>query len=278
MLSRTVELVAAMPVLLIVTFRPEFDPPWTSQPYVTWLPLNRLDHRDAAAIIERIAKHNPLSRAVVTEIIERTDGVPLFVEEMTKAVLEDPRRPTPTHRIGCSFLSLSVPATVQCVFDGTPRPPRLRQGHRADRRDHRPNFSLRAPGGGTGLDQRDLAAALDRLTDARLVFAKARLRTRAIYSSTPLCRTRLTELPAGPAFEAPCADCQCAGGAFPSAPMWNPSFWPATHGDGSNKTRRLILVERRGLASAERSANSEALRRLKRGLALLTTCPSQPSG
>jgi predicted ATPase len=51
-LSRTVELVAAIPVLLIVTFRPEFDPPWTSQPNVSELTLNRLDHRDAGAIIE----------------------------------------------------------------------------------------------------------------------------------------------------------------------------------------------------------------------------------
>jgi len=87
-LSRIVERIKTLPVLLIVTFRPEFDAPWTGQSRVTSLVLNRLGEREAGAIIARVAGNRILPPKVMTEIVERTDGVPLFVEEMTKAVLE----------------------------------------------------------------------------------------------------------------------------------------------------------------------------------------------
>jgi predicted ATPase len=74
--------------LLIVTFRPEFDAPWEGQSHVTSLTLNRLGEREAAAIIARLAGNKALPADVLAEIVERTDGIPLFVEEMTKAVLE----------------------------------------------------------------------------------------------------------------------------------------------------------------------------------------------
>jgi predicted ATPase len=68
--------------LLIVTFRPEFAPPWIGQPHVTPLTINRLTHRDITAMIDRVVGNKPLSRSIRQDIIERTDGVPLFVEEM----------------------------------------------------------------------------------------------------------------------------------------------------------------------------------------------------
>ena len=75
-------------VLLIVTHRPEFEPPWIGRPYVTALTLNRLGEREIEALIDRVTGTNSLSESVRHDIIERTDGIPLFVEEMTKAVLE----------------------------------------------------------------------------------------------------------------------------------------------------------------------------------------------
>jgi predicted ATPase len=75
-------------VLLIVTFRPEFQPGWIGQPHVTALSLNRLAPRDVGAMIDEIVGNKPLLANMRQDIIERTDGVPLFVEEMTKAVLE----------------------------------------------------------------------------------------------------------------------------------------------------------------------------------------------
>ena len=75
-------------VLLIVTFRPEFDPPWIGRPYVTALTLNRLAERDIEAMIDGVVGNKPIPASIRQDIIERTDGIPLFVEEMTKAVLE----------------------------------------------------------------------------------------------------------------------------------------------------------------------------------------------
>ena len=86
--GRAVDRIKALPALLIVTFRPEFNAPWVGQPHVTSLTLNRLGERDAATIIERLVGNRELPADVMAEIVERTDGIPLFVEEMTKAVLE----------------------------------------------------------------------------------------------------------------------------------------------------------------------------------------------
>ena len=87
-LGRAVDRIKTLPALLIVTFRPEFTAPWVGQSHVTSLTLNRLGEREAAAIIARLAGNKALPADVLAEIVERTDGIPLFVEEMTKAVLE----------------------------------------------------------------------------------------------------------------------------------------------------------------------------------------------
>jgi class 3 adenylate cyclase len=88
LLELTVERVRSLSVLLIVTFRPEFQMPWTGQPQVTMVALNRLDQRDRIALAARIAGRKALPDEVVAQIADRTDGVPLFVEELTKSVLE----------------------------------------------------------------------------------------------------------------------------------------------------------------------------------------------
>ncbi len=88
LLDLTVDRVRSLPVLLIVTFRPEFQPPWTGQPQVTMLALNRMDRRDRAALVVQIAGGKALPADVIAQIVERTDGVPLFVEELTKSILE----------------------------------------------------------------------------------------------------------------------------------------------------------------------------------------------
>jgi class 3 adenylate cyclase/predicted ATPase len=88
LLDMTVERVANLPVLLIITFRPEVAPPWTSQAHVTNVGLNRLSRRDGAALVGSVAGSEALPDEIMEEIVERTDGVPLFVEELTKAVLE----------------------------------------------------------------------------------------------------------------------------------------------------------------------------------------------
>jgi class 3 adenylate cyclase/predicted ATPase len=86
--GRTVDRIKTLPVLLIVTFRPEFNAPWAGRSHVTSLALNRLGERETAAIIAHLVGNKELPADVMAEIVERTDGIPLFVEEMTKAVLE----------------------------------------------------------------------------------------------------------------------------------------------------------------------------------------------
>src|SRR5262249_57406017 len=86
--GRTVDRIRRLSVLLIVTFRPEFEPAWIGPPHVTSLSLNRLAPREVGTIIDHIVGNKPLPANMRQDIIERTDGIPLFVEEMTKAVLE----------------------------------------------------------------------------------------------------------------------------------------------------------------------------------------------
>ncbi len=92
LLDLTVDRVARLPVLLIITFRPEFQHAWSGQPHLTAVALNRLGEHDGTALVERLAGNAGLAREIVDEIVERADGVPLFVEELTKAVLEGGER------------------------------------------------------------------------------------------------------------------------------------------------------------------------------------------
>src|SRR5262249_54895354 len=88
LLDRTIERVAELPVLLIATLRPEFNLPWVGQPHVAALVLSRLGARDSTALASRVVGDHALSSELLGEIVARADGVPLFLEELTKAVIE----------------------------------------------------------------------------------------------------------------------------------------------------------------------------------------------
>jgi class 3 adenylate cyclase len=112
-LSRTVDRIRTISVLLIVTYRPEFEPPWVGRPYVTALSLNRLGEREIAALIDRVIGNQPLPASIRQDIIERTDGIPLFVEEMTKAVLEAAGEGATERAVGAiPSSSIPVPASL----------------------------------------------------------------------------------------------------------------------------------------------------------------------
>ena len=86
--GQAVDRIPGLRALLLVTFRPEFDSPWVGRPYVTTLTINRLAERDVSAMIDRVVGNKLIPANIRHDIIERTDGIPLFVEEITKAVLE----------------------------------------------------------------------------------------------------------------------------------------------------------------------------------------------
>ena len=101
-----------LPVLLIVTFRPDFTPPWIGRSHVTTVTINRLPERDVRAMIDRIAGNTLLPPEVRQDIIERTDGIPLFVEEMTKAALEAESEGAAQRTAVASLAALAVPASL----------------------------------------------------------------------------------------------------------------------------------------------------------------------
>ena len=113
LLHRAVDRIRALGVLLIVTYRLEFDPPWIGQPHVTALTINRLGEREIDAMIDRVVGNKLIPIGIKQDIIERTDGIPLFVEEMTKAVLEAVGDEAAERTVAATpWLSVAVPASL----------------------------------------------------------------------------------------------------------------------------------------------------------------------
>jgi AAA ATPase domain len=192
LLDLTVERVRSLPVLLIVTFRPEFQSPWTGQPQVTMLALNRLDRHDRARLVEQIAGGKALPDEVIDQIVDRTDGVPLFVEELTKSVLESGllREEVDHFVLDRTLPPFAIPATLHDS---------LRRGSIACCRCGR--WRRSAPRSDASFPTRccTQSPALPSTTCKRLSAAlsppswcprEARRPTRSIRSSTRWCRTR----------------------------------------------------------------------------------------
>ena len=111
--GRVVDRIRTLRVLLVVTFRPEFEPPWIGRPHVMALTINRLGERDIGAMIDRLVGNKFLPASIRQDIIERTDGIPLFVEEMTKAVLEAGSEAAAEHAVAAApSPALAVPASL----------------------------------------------------------------------------------------------------------------------------------------------------------------------
>jgi len=114
LLDLAVERVGSLAVLLIVTFRPEFRPPWTGQSHVTMLVLKRLERSDRIALVAQLTGGRALPDELIDQIVDRTDGVPLFVEELTKSVLESGRLREEGNRyvLDRALPALAIPASL----------------------------------------------------------------------------------------------------------------------------------------------------------------------
>jgi class 3 adenylate cyclase/predicted ATPase len=169
--GRTVDRLKTLPVLLTVTFRPEFNAPWVGQSHVTSLTLNRLGEREAAAIVARLAGNKELPADVLAEIVERTDGIPLFVEEMTKAVLEAEsdgaaRRAVAAVPPPAMAIPASLHASLMARLDRLGPAKELAQIGAAIGRE----FSHALLAAVTRKSEAELASALNRLIEAGLLF------------------------------------------------------------------------------------------------------------
>jgi predicted ATPase len=102
-------------MLLIITFRPEFTPPWIGRSHVTALTLNRLSVRHRAEMIAHAAGGTTLPKEITDQIVDRTDGVPLFIEELTKSVVESglPAEVGDLHPEPGPMAALAIPTSLQ---------------------------------------------------------------------------------------------------------------------------------------------------------------------
>ncbi|MCP3144869.1 AAA family ATPase [Pyxidicoccus sp. QH1ED-7-1] len=102
-LDELVEAASSAPILTVLTARPTFQVPWKHRPYFTALPLSRIDDEEARRLISEMAGSRQLPEPLVRQILDKADGIPLFLEELTRATLESAR----------PLGFLSIPATLR---------------------------------------------------------------------------------------------------------------------------------------------------------------------
>jgi predicted ATPase len=279
LLDLTIERVQRLPVLLLVTFRPEFQPPWTGLPHVTMLVLSRLGRREGAALVEGIVGNKQLARDIVEEIVERTDGVPLFVEELTKAVIEAGAQDDKGVIAASPQATLAVPATLHASL--LARLDRLGSSARevaqigaAVGRE----FSYELLAAVARQSDTELQSALARLTDAGLVFRRGAppealfLFKHALVQDVAygtLLRNQRQALHA--------RIVDVLEGRFPQLVESEPALL-ARHSAEAGLTEKAVdYFGRAGKQAIARSAMAEAVARLRKALALIAELPDEPT-
>ena len=112
-LTQIVPRIADHRVLVVTTCRDEFVPPWSVGAHITSLSLQRLSRAEVTLFIGRVAGENPLPKAIVAQIVAKTDGVPLYIEELTKSMLESGLVAGADASASMSAASTAIPATLQ---------------------------------------------------------------------------------------------------------------------------------------------------------------------
>jgi class 3 adenylate cyclase len=273
--SRAVERLRTLGVLLIVTYRPEFEPPWIGRPHVTALILNRLGEGQIAAIIDSLTGNELLSPSVRQDIIERTDGIPLFVEEITKAVLEtasesDARQTVASVPSPAFAVPASLHASLMARLDRLGDAKEVAQIAAAIGRE----FSHALLSAVASKPQPELASALDRLIAAGLLFRqgvpphasylfKHALVQDAAYGTLLRERRR--------ALHARIAD--TLERRFTEIIETQPELVARHCTEAGHIEKAALLWGKAGQRSLERSAVVEAVGQLRKGLALVANLP-----
>ena len=275
-LGLLIERVQRLPVLVLITFRPEFVPPWSGHAHVTQLSLARLTRRHGSAIVARLAGGKALPEEVLDEIVARTDGIPLFVEELTKTVLESGLlQDAGDHfELAGPLPPLAIPSTLQDSLMA-----------RLDRLAPVKEVAQTAAAIGREFDHQLLAAvssssekrlndALDQLVAAELVFRrgappdatytfKHALVQEAAYNS--LLKSRRQHLHARIA--------QALEEKFPEVAANRPEVLARHLTDAGLTEKAVGYWHRAAQQAAERFAHKEAIAHLTRGLELLKSLP-----
>ncbi|MFO1061505.1 MAG: adenylate/guanylate cyclase domain-containing protein [Dongiaceae bacterium] len=270
LLGRLIERAQGLPMLLVVTFRPSFAPPWAGYPHVTPIRLERLDRERTLALIARIADGRPLPPATIEEIAARTDGVPLFVEELTRAALEAPRAAGESGPQPPPAIPASLQDSLMARLDRMARAKAVAQMAAAIGRV----FAYDLLAAVSPLAEPELRSALEQLVEAGLVlrrgappqatyaFRHALVRD-AAYAS--LLRRHRQELHAAIA---------AALEAGPTERVARQPELLAQHLSAAGLPERAILYWQKAADQATaRSAAAEAIAHLERGLALAAALP-----
>jgi class 3 adenylate cyclase/predicted ATPase len=279
LLDLAVERVRSLPVLLIVTFRPEFQPPWTGQPQVSMLALNRLDRRDRTALVEQIARGKALPDEVVDQIVNRTDGVPLFVEELTKSVLESGllRAEADRYVLDGGLPPFAIPTTLHASLlarlDRLASVRHVAQIGAAIGREF-PYALLRAV---SGFPESELQTALGRLVASELVFQRG-MPPDAVYSFKhalvqdvahgSLLRSSRQQLHAqiAKALETHSIELMDS----------QPELFAQHYAEAGLVEKSVVCWGKAGRRSAARSAMAEAAAQFHKGLEQLSMLPDDP--
>lgn len=274
-LSRTVDRLRNLQVLLIITYRPEFSPPWIGKSYITAVHLNRLGEDESKAIIDRLSGNALLPASIRQDIIERTDGIPLFVEEMTKAVMEAGEEGAERSAANFPSPSVAVPqslhASLMARLDrlGSLAKEVAQVGAAIGR-----EFSYELLLSVAQRSSVDLNRALDQLVSAELIFRrgmppdveytfKHALVQDAAYST--LLRAPRQKLHARIA--------NALEQLFPERASIEPELLAHHFTDAGQAESAISYWLKAGRRAAKRSADEEAVRHLRRGLEMLMTLP-----
>ena len=272
LLDLTVERMRQLPVLALFTFRPEFEPPWVGLPNVGTLTLGRLDRNDVESMVARVTGGRALPAEVMKQIVAKTDGNPLFVEELTKAVLEAGIlvEDAEGYRLDGPLPPLAIPATLQdslmARLDRLAPVREIGQIGAAIGRE----FSYSLLRALVGRDETALKHALAQLEQAELVFRRGEppeavysfkhaLVRDAAYESLLKSRRQQLHGQIARALEERFADIVAS----------QPEIAAHHFTEAGLVERAIDYWLKAGQHAARRSANAEALNHLARGLELL---------
>jgi predicted ATPase len=275
-LDLTVERIAALPVLLVATYRPEFQPPWVGGSQVTVIALNRLGRNEGAMLVQQLAGNlGALPPDIVDEIVERTDGVPLFVEELTKAVVEAGADRGYASISAVPASSLAVPATLHASLLGRldrlgPSAKTVAQVGAAVGRD----FSYELLAAAVLLAEPELQEALRRLVEAGLVFQRGAPPTAEYLFKHALVQdTAYSTLLRGPRQALHRRIAEALEQRFPDLVETRPEILAHHYGEAAMASEAIAYWHRAGKLSVAKSAVREATAQLRRGLSLLDGLP-----
>jgi class 3 adenylate cyclase/predicted ATPase len=274
-----IERVRQLPVLALITFRPEFQPPWTGQAHVSTLSMERLARRQCMDLVARVTSEKPLPAEIVEQIVARTDGVPLFIEELTKAVMESGLLTDAGDRWELSgpLPPLAIPTTLHdslmARLDRLAPVKEVAQIGAAIGRE----FSHVVLAAVTNRPEAQLRDALDQLISSELVFRRG-TPPEAIYSFKhamvqdaayqSLLKSKRQQL------HARIAD--VLEQRFSDVGDTQPEVLAQHLTEADSAERAIPYWRRAGELAAGRSANPEAIAHLSKGLDLVGALPNAP--